>query len=126
MPLATKFIIFIDSIKNINQRSAESRFCLLFRYNSGAMSKTSKILIVVGFLVLMGYIVYSSLGLSKFRCEVCMEFRGGTACRTALGSTREEAIRTAADNACAQLTSGMTDSMSCTQTPPKSINCKER
>jgi hypothetical protein len=54
-----------------------------------------------------------------------MEFRGGTACRTASAETREDAIRTAADNACAQLVSGMTDSIACTQTPPKSISCKE-
>jgi hypothetical protein len=54
-----------------------------------------------------------------------MEFRGSTACRTASAETREDAIRTAADNACAQLVSGMTDSIACTQTPPKSISCKE-
>jgi hypothetical protein len=90
------------------------------------MSKLSKILIVVGFLAVIGYIVYSSLRLNKFSCEVCMEFRGSTACRTASADTREEAIRTAADNACAQLASGMTDSIACTQTPPKSISYKER
>ena len=90
------------------------------------MSTTSKVLIVVGFLAVIGYIVYSSLRLNKFSCEVCMEFRGGKACRTASADTREEAVRTAIDNACAQLVSGMTDSMACTQTPPKSIRCKER
>ena len=90
------------------------------------MSTRSKVLIIVGFLAVMGYIVYSSLGLNKFSCEVCMEFRGSTACKTASADTREEAIRTAMDNACAQLASGMTDSIACTQAPPKSISCKER
>jgi hypothetical protein len=90
------------------------------------MSIGSKILIVVGFLAVIGYIVYSSLRLNRFSCEVCMEFRSNTACRTASADTREEAIRAAADNACAQLVSGMTDSMACVQTPPKSFSCKER
>jgi hypothetical protein len=90
------------------------------------MSRISRILIVVGFLAVIGYIVYSSLRLNRFSCEVCMEFGGSTACRSASADTREEAIRTATDNACAQLVSGMTGTMACTQSVPKSIRCKER
>jgi hypothetical protein len=32
-----------------------------------------------------------------------------------------EAQRTATDNACAQLSSGVTESMQCTNTPPESV-----
>jgi hypothetical protein len=83
-------------------------------------------LIVVGFLLTLGYIVYSTLRPAKFSCEVCMEFQGRVACRTASGNTREEVTRTAMENACAQISSGMTDSIACSQSPPKSISCKER
>ncbi|MEW5975418.1 MAG: hypothetical protein AB1898_06375 [Acidobacteriota bacterium] len=90
------------------------------------MSKTSKLLIVFGFLGFLAYVVYSTLDLHQYSCEVCMEFRGQTDCRTAAGETEAEAVRTAIENACAQIASGMTDSIACTQTPPKSVNCKQR
>ncbi|MFQ5740860.1 MAG: hypothetical protein ACE5JX_17800 [Acidobacteriota bacterium] len=86
----------------------------------------SRILIVVAFALFLIYIIYASLSLSPFSCEVCVEFRGQTACRTASGITREEATRTAIDNACARISSGVTDGIACSQTPPESIICKER
>ena len=88
------------------------------------MSKTFKILIGVGVVLFLSYVVYSSLGLDDHRVEVCMEFRGQTACATAAGATREEAQRTATDTACAQISSGMTDSMACSQSRPKSVTFK--
>ncbi len=74
------------------------------------------------FLLLM--IIYASIGLARHTCEVCIEFGGQTKCRTAAGATREEAQRTATDNACSFLASGMTDSIACSSTPPKSVQCK--
>jgi hypothetical protein len=88
------------------------------------MNRTSKLLIGVGVVLFLGYVVYSSLGLDDHRVEVCMEFRGQTACATAAGATREEAQRTATDTACAQISSGMTDSMACSQSRPKSVTFK--
>jgi hypothetical protein len=93
-------------------------------YNLVIMDKTKKIAIILGFMLFLGYVVYSSLGLNQFRCEVCVEFHGQTACATASGSTREEAQRTATDTACGQVSSGMTDTMACGQIPPKSIRFK--
>ena len=46
-------------------------------------------------------------------CEVCVTFHGATACRTAAGGSHGEARRTAHENACALISSGMTDSVSC-------------
>ena len=43
----------------------------------------------------------------------------------AMGTTREEAVRTATDNACAFLASGMTQSVECTtRTAPVSVTCE--
>jgi hypothetical protein len=53
--------------------------------------------------------------------EVCMEFNGRTNCRTASGSTQEFALRTATSNACAEIASGVTDSIGCERTPPKKV-----
>ena len=57
------------------------------------------------------------------RCEVCVTFLGRTACREAVGATREEAVRTATDNACAFVASGMTQTVQCTTSPPDRVTC---
>jgi hypothetical protein len=72
----------------------------------------------------LALIVYSTLSLGGHSCEVCIEFRGQEKCRSAKGSTSDEATRTAIDNACAFLASGVTDSIACTNTPPKSVRCE--
>jgi len=75
--------------------------------------------------VLLGLIVYSTLRLGGYSCEVCMEYDGQGKCRTAKGSTEDEARKTAIDNACAYLASGVTGSIACTNTPPKSVHCQK-
>lgn len=70
-------------------------------------------------------IVLGALRNREVSCEVCIEFRGRTACREALGPTHDEAVRTATDNACAFLASGMTDSVACQNTPPASVRCSD-
>ncbi len=70
---------------------------------------------------ILGLIVYMSAGLRQFTYEVCMEYRGRTNCATASGTTREEAIRTATDTACATISAGMTESIQCSRTPPASV-----
>ena len=95
-------------------------------YNPASMSKGTRILIAAALLAILGYIVYSSMALDQFSCEVCMEFRGRTDCRKAVGASEAEALRTALDTACAQLSSGMTDTIACSRTPPKSVACEKR
>ena len=88
------------------------------------MTQTWKILVGVGFVVLIGFIVYSATGLARVNCEVCVEFHGVTSCKPAAGTTQEEAIKTAVDIACSDLASGCTESIACSHTPPKSVECK--
>lgn len=85
------------------------------------MSRKVKLAVGIVFVVLVGIIVFSTMNLSRYECEVCVEFKGRTSCRMAAGSTREEAVRTATDNACADIASGMTDNIACGHTPPKSV-----
>ncbi len=75
-------------------------------------------LVMAAFVAAM---IYSTMNLKRFRAEVCMDFQGRSACRVAGAATREQAIRTATENACALISSGMTDSMACGQTPPRSV-----
>lgn len=81
------------------------------------------VLVVVATLLVL--FVYSTLGLQRYSCEVCITFRGNSQCRTAYGSTEQEARRTASDNACAVLASGMADSIVCSNTPPERATCTE-
>ncbi len=59
----------------------------------------------------------------EVRCEVCVTYEGRVACREASGRTAEEAQRTATDNACAFLASGMTQTVQCTGRTPTRVTC---
>lgn len=84
------------------------------------MSKT--VLLAIGFaVVVLVVLVYTTLGNRRYRCEVCMAFQGRSACRTAGASTEDQALRTATENACALIASGVTDSIACDNTPPTSV-----
>jgi len=72
-------------------------------------------------IVILGVIVYSSFNLASHRVEACVTYKGLTACRTASGSSEEFARRTAISNACAQIISGMTDTIACEQAPPTKV-----
>jgi hypothetical protein len=88
------------------------------------MSKNVKVLLILGFIAVLALIIYSSSGLARVSCEVCMEFQGRTSCRPAFGTTREEAVETAQTVACSEIAFGRDDSISCTNlTQPKSVSC---
>ena len=88
------------------------------------MATQNRVLAIVGTLAFVGYLLYSTMSLDVFSCNVCIEFKGNTLCRTASGATREEAQRTATDVACALLASTRTGGMACSRTPPKSLDCR--
>ena len=78
--------------------------------------------IALGFVAIVGWLMYTSLqGVTTHRVEVCMNFNGRDNCRTARGNTEAEARRTATDNACADITNGMTEIVGCQNTAPRSV-----
>ena len=85
------------------------------------MKKTTLLAIAFAVLVL-GYLVISSFRPQGFRCRVCITFKGQRDCRTASAATRQEALRTATTNACAQLSGGVIESNQCESTPPDSVD----
>jgi hypothetical protein len=76
------------------------------------------VLFVVAVIVL---VVFTTFQGERVRCEVCMEFKGRRDCRTAQAANRNEALRTAITNACAQLSGGVIESSQCENTPPASV-----
>jgi hypothetical protein len=87
------------------------------------MSKAGVIGGLFGVLIL-GVILFLSMGFSQVTCEVCVDFKGRTQCRKAAGADKETAVITARDNACAFLIASKTDGFLCGQTPPSKVDCK--
>jgi hypothetical protein len=80
------------------------------------------VVIAIAFvLAVVILVVYTTLGAKRYRVEVCIAFHQRSACRTAGAPTEAQALRAATENACAQIASGVTDSMACENTPPESV-----
>jgi len=82
---------------------------------------------IIGTLLLagvLGYVVFQSMHLEAASCEICMQYNGNSQCRTVGGATIDEARQGAITNACAFLSSGVTDSMACARTKPLSETCR--
>jgi hypothetical protein len=73
---------------------------------------------VVFVLVVLGVLIYSTMNLVSHEVEVCMAFGGQTACRKAKGGAKTDVLRTAINNACSQISSGVTDSGICERSEP--------
>lgn len=86
--------------------------------------KWKGLLVVALLLAAFVFIVLSSMSISEEACVVCISYNGRMECRKASAATREEATRTAGDNACALLASGMTDTIACSNTLPSSVICE--
>ena len=81
-------------------------------------------------LAFVGAVVFalirSTMNLATYRVEVCMDYQGRSSCRTAAGSTEEFALRSATGNASALIATGVTDSMGCERTAPRSVRWLKR
>ena len=81
----------------------------------------------IGFvLLIVGAVIWSTIGTNRYRVEVCMEFQGRSNCRVASASTEKQALQTGVDNACALISSGVTDSIACTSSQPVSVRWLSR
>jgi hypothetical protein len=78
---------------------------------------------IIGLGGIIAVVVYTSLDVGVVRCEVCITFEGRDACRAVDGATEDDAHRAAITNACALLSSGVTQTMACERTPPTRSHC---
>lgn len=85
--------------------------------------KSTSWVALVGLTAIIGIVVYTSFEVGGVRCEVCITFDGRSACRAVDGNTEEDALAAARTNTCAQLASGVTDSMACERTTPSRVDC---
>ena len=93
-----------------------------FRGERGVSRGTvATIVFITSVVAVLGF---NSLKLESAKCEVCMEFQGRSKCRTVGAKTPEEARQAAIDNACAFISGGVTDRMSCARGVPTSESCQ--
>ena len=76
-------------------------------------------------LVLLAALVWATRQEAAIECTVCMDYEGGSACRTASGSTHEATLRGAVTSACSVLSKGVTRGLACDRTPPRSVSCTD-
>ncbi|HSP97572.1 MAG TPA: hypothetical protein VL049_10060 [Candidatus Dormibacteraeota bacterium] len=86
--------------------------------------RRNTIVTLIVLLPIAAVVIYTSFQVSDFECEVCMAFEGQSTCRTVTGKTEQEGLRTGVDNACAILSSGVTDTLRCQRTLPTKATCK--
>ena len=91
---------------------------------SRPLSKGTLIGIVFGVLFLRA-IIYQTLGMRQYECEVCVEFDGQTKCLSVKAESEQQAIQTGRDNACSFLTGNRAESFRCSQTPPATFRCQQ-
>ena len=71
-------------------------------------------------------IAYSTLGGPRYRVEVCMFFNGRFNCKTVSGRSETAALRGGIQNACADIASGVTETMGCENSEPRSVRWLQR
>ena len=76
---------------------------------------------IIFVVIILAVIVYSTMSLAKYKVEVCMQYNGATSCRAASGSTRQDTLRAAVENACATIASGVTETMQCQRSEPVNV-----
>jgi hypothetical protein len=83
------------------------------------------VLLGIAFVALViGAVVYTTMSASasRYRVQICVEYQGRSNCATAAAATEQGALRTAQENACAVIASGVTDSIQCgSYTKPTSV-----
>lgn len=68
-------------------------------------------------------LAFATLRETQTTCEVCVDYGGGSECRRSSAAAPDEAIRMAQSTACAVLASGVTRTMECQRTRPRSAQC---
>ena len=85
-----------------------------------------KILIVTaGFLLFVAYSTYLLLTGSNYQCEVCIIYNDIEVCQKVEGVDENETVMQGVSTACGGAASGRAQNIECSNTPPKSVQCRQ-
>jgi hypothetical protein len=90
------------------------------------MKGRTKLLIVLGMLVFIGWAVRDSIARVEAQCDVCIEWEGREVCRSGAGADEREAIQAAQKSACGGNAQGMSEAIKCLNLQPTSVQCSAR
>lgn len=74
-------------------------------------------------IVFVGAVIWSALSESAARCEICVEYKGRSACSIASAADVDQAQAQAQSGACAQVTGGVTEVLECAGIVPSVQRC---
>jgi hypothetical protein len=76
--------------------------------------------------VFLALLLYSTFHGPRYRAEVCVTYEGHKACKNVEAKSEESAIRSGTEGGCADVASGVTDTMKCVGAGPSSVKWLER
>lgn len=81
-------------------------------------------LVTIGALLVFGaLLLYNTLSSQKYSCTVSVTYLGRSGTATASAASENEAKQQAQTTACGPITSGMNESIACSNTPPAIAEC---
>jgi hypothetical protein len=86
-------------------------------------SRTRAVTIAV-VLAFVGFLLWTTLSAQRVECTVTVEFRGQSRTATASGVSEDEALTQAQNVACGPISSGMDESIACSNRPPVTKQCR--
>lgn len=69
--------------------------------------------------------IWSAFEATRIQCEICVEYKGRSACSTAQAADVIQAEAQALSGACSQVTGGVTETLECDRLPPTRRQCTE-
>jgi hypothetical protein len=84
-------------------------------------SRTLTIALVLGFVA---FLLWTTLSAQRVECTVTVEFQGNRRSATASGATEKEALDQAQNVACGPMSSGMDESIACSNRQPVTKQCR--
>jgi hypothetical protein len=67
--------------------------------------------------------IFAVRGVRRVNCKVCVTYEQQTVCRNGSGKSKQDAVKSAQRACCAELASGMTESIKCENLQPDSVDC---
>ena len=89
------------------------------------MSGIKRLIVPAIFLLFVGMVVYSTIQLRVVSCYVCVQYGQYTECASASGASAEAASDAAVTVACARISSGVTESIACGNSPRIRQECSD-
>lgn len=80
--------------------------------------------ITIGILF-VGAVIWSAFSEGAAHCEICVEYKGRSACSIASAADVAQAAAQAKSGACSQVTGGVTEVLECSGIQPSSRRCSD-